>query len=143
MANIFPNPDGRNKIVLTEEQWEQVENLCGIMCTGEEIASILKMDYDTLLRNIKDKFNCSFSEYFKSASSKGKASLRRRQFKKAVEDGHPTMLIWLGKQYLGQKDKIEYEGNTNLNIAPIDMSTDEKLEMIEKYKKQIESKKSE
>ena len=41
-------------------------------------------------------------------------SLRRMQFEKA-QTGNTTMLIWLGKQMLGQKDKIETsEENTPL-----------------------------
>ncbi len=30
--------------------------------------------------------------------------------------GNPTMLIWLGKIILGQKDKIETEGKSELTI---------------------------
>jgi hypothetical protein len=33
-------------------------------------------------------------------------NLRSAQFKAAVEDRNPTMQIWLGKQYLGQKDIV-------------------------------------
>jgi hypothetical protein len=48
-------------------------------------------------------------------------SLRRLQAKKAAE-GNVTMLIWLGKQYLGQSDrqeqKITEEVVTIERIAP-------------------------
>jgi len=107
MANVFPNPDGRDKIEFTHDDWKQIKGLCGILCTGEEIASIMDVDYDTLVARIKEKYKCSFSDFFKKHSSAGKASIRRKQFKKAVEDGNPTLLIWMGKQYLGQKDKTE------------------------------------
>jgi hypothetical protein len=33
------------------------------------------------------------------------ASVRRKQFELAMA-GNPTMLVWLGKQYLGQHDKL-------------------------------------
>lgn len=36
---------------------------------------------------------------------KGRMSLRRKQWQ-AVENGNTTMLVWLGKQYLRQKDKV-------------------------------------
>ena len=36
----------------------------------------------------------------------GKISLRRAQFEKAL-GGNVAMQIWLGKQHLDQKDKIE------------------------------------
>ena len=36
-------------------------------------------------------------------------SLRRKQFETALA-GNVTMMVWLGKQYLGQKDKTEITG---------------------------------
>ena len=45
-----------------------------------------------------------FSEVYKTFRGKGNASLRRLQFKEA-ERGNVTMLIWLGKQWLGQTEK--------------------------------------
>jgi hypothetical protein len=56
----------------------------------------------------------------------GKASLRRMQFK-AAEDGNVTMLIWLGKQFLGQKDQRHIDGetrNVNWNISDSPSETD-------------------
>ena len=40
--------------------------------------------------------------------SEGKISLRRYQFRQA-EKGNASLLIWLGKQYLGQTDKQEID----------------------------------
>jgi hypothetical protein len=37
------------------------------------------------------------------------ASLKRKQFQVAMR-GNPALLIWLGKQYLGQSDKLEGPG---------------------------------
>lgn len=45
-----------------------------------------------------------FSEYLEKARSALKIKLRRAQLKVAIENENPTMLIWLGKQYLGQTD---------------------------------------
>ena len=42
-------------------------------------------------------------------ADRGKATLRRMQWKGA-QAGNPTMLIWLGKQLLGQKDRSELTG---------------------------------
>lgn len=47
-------------------------------------------------------------EMWEDAREGGKRSLRRTQFKAALE-GNPQLLIWLGKQYLGQSDKSEVE----------------------------------
>ncbi len=97
---------------LKKADWERVESLCKIHCTGEEIASVLKMDYDTFNRNVKEKYGIQTSEYIKKHAAEGNASLRRRQWKSAVEDGNTTMLVWLGKQYLGQTDKQEVRTET-------------------------------
>ena len=86
---------------------EKIDKLCLIQCTGEEIAGILDMDYDTLNRKLKQETGLKFTEYFKKKSAGGKASLRRRQF--SMSETSPAMSIWLGKQYLGQHDRQEIE----------------------------------
>jgi hypothetical protein len=96
--------------------WEQLEKLCAIHCTGEECASVLGVSYDALNDAIKRKGYSGFPEYFKKYSGPGKASLRRMQFR-AAESGNATMLIWLGKQYLGQRDyKYEPLGETEIPL---------------------------
>jgi len=90
-----------------EIDYKILEELCKIHCTGEECAAILHIDYDTLNSVLKRDKKGGFSEYFKRHSADGKASLRRRQFQSAVDDGNVPMMIWLGKQHLGQLDKPE------------------------------------
>jgi hypothetical protein len=95
--------------------WSQAEKLASLHCTGEEIASFLEVDYDTLNSAIKREFDCNFSEWYKKNSAKGKISLRRKQFEQALS-GNTSLLIWLGKQWLGQTDKIENDSGTQINI---------------------------
>ena len=57
--------------------------------------------------------------YLKKGRDQGKTSLRRMQWEKA-QSGNTTMLIWLGKQMLGQKDKLE----TSENNEPLPWSYD-------------------
>jgi hypothetical protein len=99
------NKGGRPR---TTQEYDTNDRLCAIQCTGEEIASVLGIDYDTLNSNIKHDKKLSFSEYFIKKSGGGKASLRRRQFELAA-NGNTTMLVWLGKQYLGQTDKTDIQ----------------------------------
>jgi len=80
--------------------------LCRIQATSEECASVLGISQDTLERRLKAEHGCTFTEFYKRHSGPGKCSLRRLQWKLA-RAGNPTMLIWLGKQWLGQTDKIE------------------------------------
>jgi len=88
--------------------WQKVDKMCAFHCTGEEQASILGIDYDTLNRACKREKKKSFTEYFKQKSAGGKMSLRRKQFTTAL-DGNTSMLIWLGKNWLDQRDQPEQD----------------------------------
>lgn len=99
---------GRPKKNLTHKEWDSVKYMCMIHCTGEEIAGVMQMDYDTLNRICKEKFGYAISEYIKRNQSNGKMSLRRIQWKSA-ENGNVTMQIFLGKQWLGQKEQQEVQ----------------------------------
>ena len=85
-----------------EIDYEQLKKLCSIQCTEIEIAGFFDVSIDTLCSRIKEEYDITFSEYFKKNSSAGKISLRRNQFKLAEKNA--TLSIWLGKQYLGQRD---------------------------------------
>lgn len=86
-------PAGRPKIQI---DYEQVGKLSSIFCTQSEIAAILGVSLSKLE---KDK---EFVRIHKNGLEAGKCSLRRKQFKLA--DKNAGMAIWLGKQYLGQRD---------------------------------------
>lgn len=77
---------------------EQVRKLAAMGCTYREIGAWFGVDEKTI-RN-------RFSAEKEQGEENGKLSLRRRQWKRAME-GSDTMLIHLGKQYLGQSDKAE------------------------------------
>lgn len=93
---------------MIEVDWKLCQNLLRIQCTGEEIAGAMGMSYDTLERACKRDHKMKFAEYSELKRSEGKASLRRAQWK-AATDGNPTMLVWLGKQMLGQRDKQDLD----------------------------------
>ncbi len=94
-----------------EIDMEMLASMVGIQCTAEECARILGLSSDTIDRRLKQITGKGFAEFYKKHSDEGKMSLRRAQFKAATEDRNPTMLIWLGKQMLGQKD-ISRQENT-------------------------------
>lgn len=98
-------PAGRPKKVI---DYETVEKLAKIQCTQEEIASFLDISVRTLLRDEK------FCEIYKKGIENGKLSLRRYQFKLAEKN--TTMAIFLGKQYLGQRDNVEDKTKNNNGI---------------------------
>ena len=90
-------PAGRPK---KEIDYVTVEKLANIQCTQDEIASFLGISTRTLQRDEQ------FMELFNRGRENGKMSLRRIQWKHAEKS--VPMAIWLGKQYLGQRDKVEY-----------------------------------
>lgn len=85
--------------------YEAVEKLANIQCTQEEIASFLNLSVRTLQRDEE------FCRVYKKGQENGRMSLRRMQFKLAEKN--TAMAIFLGKQYLGQKDVVENEITDN------------------------------
>ena len=98
--------------------------LCQIQCTMAECAAVLGMSEKTLQRRLGEDMGAGFAEiaegdddesgfepFFAFHSAGGKASIRRAQFKVALGDDKAGilpdkgMLIWLGKQILGQRDR--------------------------------------
>lgn len=83
------------------------ENLCHLQCTEVEIADFFKCSVDTIENWCKRTYKTTFSEAFIKYSAGGKISLRRTQFKLAEKSA--AMAIFLGKQYLGQKDDMRVD----------------------------------
>ena len=75
-----------------------IEKLASYGCSNTEIAEFYGCD-ESLIRK-------SFSEYLTKGRAKGKIRLRQLQWKSA-EKGNVSMQIFLGKNILGQKDKLE------------------------------------
>jgi hypothetical protein len=86
-----------------EIDWRLAEKLAEIACTDEEIASICGVSHETLVRRKRDP---EIAEMLTAARSRGKASLRRIQWKLA-QGGNAAMAIFLGKNLLGQRDKFD------------------------------------
>ena len=83
----------------------QFETLCNYQCTLAEIAGVFGCSEDTIERWCKRTYKTSFAEAFKKLSAGGRMSLRRIQFKLAEKSA--AMAIFLGKQYLGQRDNYD------------------------------------
>lgn len=100
---------GRPKI---EIDYRQLEALCAVQCTLADIASVFNCSEDTIERRCKEHYKdedgepMTFAEVLKKYSAEGKASLRKKQYNIAMQ-GNVSMLIWLGKQLLGQKDRSD------------------------------------
>lgn len=91
-----------------EIDWVEFDKLCAMQCTLGEIAGWFECSEDTIERRVKEQFGMDFADVFKEKRSKGKIALRRQQYQTALE-GNVPLLIFLGKNYLGQSDKQEMD----------------------------------
>lgn len=94
--NAQKNIDGNDVYKLAQRFWSMTE-----------IAGFLNCHPDTISNR--------FLEEYQKGRESGKGTLRDYQIQ-AVKKGNVTMMIWLGKQYLGQRDK---ETETELNPAEV------------------------
>lgn len=108
-------PGPKPKLVHSEQLLEQIRALGRIQATVEESASVLRVS----LRTLQNFFtaNPDAKEAHEGGMMEGRASLRRKQF--AMADGNATMAIWLGKQYLGQRDKHEVSGDADNPVQTV------------------------
>jgi hypothetical protein len=105
----------RRKIVNPDE----IYNLAAIGCTDSEIARWFDLAESTL------KYN--FSEILAKGREDVKMTLRRAQLQLALS-GNATMLIWLGKNMLGQQDtpvNAQDQAPLPWNDSPVNESGDE------------------
>ena len=106
---------GRPKIIIDVEI---LKNLASIGCPDYEIASVLGVSARTLKRNYADLIDQS--------KEKGKASLRKKMWDKAIKKDNTNMQIWLSKNYLGFKDRTQ----TETIIEPLPLIIDAKAEEV-------------
>jgi AraC-like DNA-binding protein len=106
---------GRPRVDINQAQFE---SLCGIQCTLSEVADFFHCSEDTIERWCKREYGETFADTFKKHSGKGKISLRRAQFKLAEKNA--SMAIWLGKQYLGQKDFVAQDEKNSAAMEKLD-----------------------
>jgi hypothetical protein len=87
--------------------WDQLDALI-IWASQEYCAEKLGISIETLATRIKEKSGLSFPEYKHQKKEPLRINLLKKQYDVAMA-GNVSMLIWLGKNELGQKDKIENE----------------------------------
>lgn len=99
----------------TPLKYDEIEKLGTLQCTVKEVAYFFGLAEETLYGDD------IAMEYYYAGKEKGKISLRRKQFD-LVDQGNCQMTIWLGKQYLGQKDKQEHSGDVKTSITVLPAS---------------------
>lgn len=99
-------PKGTGKAIDLEE----LGKLCAMQCTHNEIASWFNVSPDTIERRAAS--DPEFRQVMLSSRDRGLISLRRKQYELALS-GDRTMLIWLGKQLLGQREKLGVQADNS------------------------------
>ena len=83
---------------------EILGNLASIGCTQEEIGGVMGISARTLQRN--------YAEIIEQNKNKGRASLRKKMWEKALKKDSTHMQIWLSKNELNMRDKVETQNIT-------------------------------
>ena len=105
-------PIGRPRIELDPKQ----AKIFGYFrATYDTMAEQIGCHVDTIRAAMQDE-NSEFSKAYKNGFSSMKMKLSEAQVKTAIEEHNPTLLVWLGKQYLGQKDIPDSETSQNVTI---------------------------
>ena len=97
MPNIPQTKKGNPPIQLDPEE---IRELAGEANTLEDISDLLGVSSDVISANPE------YKRAYELGQSDMRASLRHWQFQSA-KSGNVTMLIWLGKIYLGQKEETQ------------------------------------
>lgn len=101
---------------------EELEKLCAMQCTDEEIAAFLRVSTRTIERRRKVP---SFREVMERGKAKGRVSVRRNLFRLA-SNGNLGANVFLAKNLLGYKDVVSNE-HSGPEGGPIQMSLAEVL----------------
>jgi hypothetical protein len=99
--------------------WKKVDELLMAGCYGTEIAGYIGMHPETFYDRVLKKHGIGFTEYMQQKKSKGDSLLRAHQYAKALgltTQGDNTLLIWLGKNRLGQKENHEEQKITSETV---------------------------
>ena len=115
---------------------EKLRELANIGCTMREVEEVMGVSHDTVQKFLKDRYGLTWGEFFKKYATDFKVSLRRLQYRSAQgdfdEDGnkyrvYPSvpMQIWLGKQFLDQKDKHEQVVEEKKSIPQFEWATED------------------
>jgi hypothetical protein len=111
---------------------KQVEGLGRLGATYEEMAMVFGCSEHTIRERMRDEgeyHDPAFASAYRTGVAGRRLSLRRKQTQKAL-GGSDKMLIWLGKNELGQKDRsdIEFGARGILIETPPEAATGEDWE---------------
>mgnify|MGYP003409341920 FL=1 len=108
-------PVGRPRIELDPKQ----AKIFGYFrATYDTMAEQIGCHVDTIRAAMQDE-DSEFSKEYKKGFSSMKMKLSEAQVKTAIEEHNPTLLVWVGKQYLNQNDSPMPDEDVNKNYTVI------------------------
>lgn len=104
--------------------------------TVHAIAGVFKCSEKTIQRYVNSEYGLTFDQLKAEKSENIKLKLGGKQYEVAMK-GNVPMLVWLGKQYLGQADKQEIKSDQkhsfeNISDSELDASIDERIKKLQK-----------
>lgn len=102
--------------------FDKLARICQYPLINDDIAALMELSKDTIERAVKKEFGITLAAYKEQKQSSMRFTLLAKQLEVA-RNGNVAMLIWLGKQYLGQSDKQD-QNITSANIT-ISVSKDD------------------
>lgn len=107
---------------------DNFEKLCEMQCTLNEIANFFDCTPESINKWCKKTYHRTFERVYDAKRTSGLASLRRNQFR--LSETNAPMAIFLGKQYLGQRDVF----TNNINVQEDDPLSKSIKELLNKAK---------
>jgi hypothetical protein len=127
---------GRPKIEFDDKDLDMVETFGQIKASYEVMASHFGCVKNTIARHMEDE-SSQFCVRYKKGLGNTKQSLAMKQIEVALK-GNTTMLIWLGKQLLGQVDEQKHDVSGKVEFGELDLSMI-RAKLIGIAKKQLEA----
>lgn len=127
----YKNPPHRPPIPI---DWTLVDKCLEADCTGTQVAGILGIHQDTLYGRCQKDKGMTFTDYSSEKKCKGDALLKVKQYKEAM-NGDRGMLIWLGKQRLGQREEIRQKTILEDSSVTIYLPDNARNDFVEKEEK--------
>ena len=91
---------------INEQEWEKIELFMKAGASQTKIAQSYGICENTLRSKFKERYGEDYQIVNASFNRTGEMLIEAKQFQKALE-GHPTMLIYLGKVRCGQRETDE------------------------------------
>ena len=138
LRRVYPDVDwpGPNRSPRIEVDLKRLEKLGTLCVTVGEAADVLGVSRSTLTRRLREPvYRCAWNRGRVAV----KIALRRKQIDLAMA-GNVTMLIWLGKQLLGQKNDPEPPAPLPRETNEFILSLDELESMLDEVEAELSEK---